>query len=349
MKKNNPFTLTFGMKPLEYIPRADQISIVTDTFDMDYPTGHVFMFAGVRGAGKTVSLSEISSYYEGKPGWTVLRLSSNADILESAVSELTRKSWFSRHDIDVDISIPFAGVNVRNSQMKDDAILRNTCEKAREKNERILFVIDEIIKNEYVSVFASAFQIYLSLGYPVYLVMAGLYDNINNLQNDKTLTFLYRAPKIFLEPLGISAMAMRYQKIFEIDREEALEMAQLTNGYPFAFQILGYLRWTIGTDTAAILDEFDSMLVSYVYEKVWKELSPKDQLIVYVICQGKTKTSDIKDFLGISPQLLNEYRKRLMDRGVVNGEQRGVLTLALPRFDVYVNTYCEKPAGFPNK
>ena len=37
---------------------------------------------------------------------------------------------------------------------------------------------------------------------PCVLVMAGLFDNISNLQNEKSLTFLYRAPKkFFLEPL----------------------------------------------------------------------------------------------------------------------------------------------------
>lgn len=340
---SNPFTLTFGQKPLEYIPRNDQISIITDTFDQEYPTSHTFMLAGIRGSGKTVSLAEISAYFEQKKDWTVLRLSSNVDILEGAVAELTRKSWFKTHGVDINLSVLNNGISIHSIQMQNDAIIRNACEDAQKKKERILFVIDEIVKNNHVKVFSSAFQIYLSMGYPVYLVMAGLYDNINNLQNDSTLTFLYRTPKIFLEPLSIPAMAMRYQKVFEIDRNEALQMAQLTNGYPFAFQILGHLRWTNGSDMNVILDKFDNLLADYVYTKVWKELSNKDQEVVYIICQGIQKTSEIKDRLGMSPQLMNEYRKRLIDRGVVNGEERGVLKLALPRFEVYVNEYCEVP------
>ena len=72
---------------------------------------------------------------------------------------------------------------------------------------RQLFIIDEIINNQYVKLFVSNFQIYITKNYPVYLVMAGLYDNISNLQNEKSLTFLYRAPKIFLEPLSIPAVS----------------------------------------------------------------------------------------------------------------------------------------------
>ena len=70
-------------------------------------------------------------------------------------------------------------------------------EKLKNKGKKVLFIIDEIINNSYVKVFASNFQIYITQNYPVYLVMAGLFDNISNLQNEKSLTFLYRAPKNF--------------------------------------------------------------------------------------------------------------------------------------------------------
>ena len=55
----------------------------------------------------------------------------------------------------------------------------------------------------------------------------------------KTLTFLYRAPKIELRPLNIGMIAEKYKSIFELTDEEATEMAKETRGYPFAFQVLG--------------------------------------------------------------------------------------------------------------
>ena len=73
--------------------------------------------------------------------------------------------------------------------------------------------------------------------------MTGLYDNLYNLQNEKTLTFLYRAPKIILDPLNYTAIVSHYKKTFDIDNEKAERMAKLTKGYSFAFQVLGYLRW----------------------------------------------------------------------------------------------------------
>ena len=35
MKGENPFTLTFGQKPIEFISRTDQIGKIINTFDME--------------------------------------------------------------------------------------------------------------------------------------------------------------------------------------------------------------------------------------------------------------------------------------------------------------------------
>lgn len=59
MKGENPFTLTFGQKPVEFISRTDQIGKIINTFDMENPSNMVYMIAGVRGSGKTVSLAVI--------------------------------------------------------------------------------------------------------------------------------------------------------------------------------------------------------------------------------------------------------------------------------------------------
>ena len=263
----NPFTLTFGQKPTEFISRTNQIGKIIHTFDMENPSNKVYMVAGVRGSGKTVSLAEIADHYSSNDQWIVLRLSADT--------------------------------------------------------------------------FASNFQIYITQNYPVYLVMAGLFDNISNLQNEKSLTFLYRAPKIFLEPLSIPAITTSYRSVFDISPSEAVEMAKLTKGYPFAFQILGYLKWETNDDLEKLLPKFDEELIIYAYEKIWSELSELDRKIVYVISTGVYKTGEIREKLSISPQLLNTYRKRLMERGVVNGSVRGELTLALPRFEEYIEMYCE--------
>ncbi len=343
MRGENPFTLTFGQKPTEFISRTDQIGKIIQTFDMEIPSSKVYMIAGVRGSGKTVSLAEISEHYESKDDWVVLNLSADVDIIAGAVSEINRTSGLQNLNLEVNVNFGIAGIEVNQNKetLEKEAMLRSILEKLKEKGKKVLFIIDEIVNNEYVKLFAGSFQIYITKNYPVYLVMAGLYDNISNLQNEKSLTFLYRAPKIFLEPLSIPAMTTSYRTVFQIPAEEAVAMARLTKGYPFAFQILGYLKWEMNTELENLLPKFDEELTIYAYEKIWSELSELDRKIVYVISLGLHKTCDIRERLSISPQLLNLYRKRLMERGVVDGSKRGELTLALPRFEEYIGMYCE--------
>lgn len=99
--------------------------------------------------------------------------------------------------------------------------------------------------------------------------MTGLYENIYNLQNDKVLTFLYRAPKLILEPLNYTAIRKQYMDIFSLDIDAAGELASLTKGYPFAFQVLGYLYWENRDKKTLeqILPEYDQYLDEYVYSK----------------------------------------------------------------------------------
>lgn len=346
MRGENPFTLTFGQRPNEYInSRNEQIGHIINTFDMENAPSRMYMITGVRGSGKTVSLSEISDYYNKKSDWIVLRLSIETDIIEAALSEINRKSAVNKlgFELSVNLGVAEMKVNQARGEISTESKFRNVLEELDRHKKRVLFVLDEVLNNQNIKKFVGYFQIYITQHYPVYLVMAGLYNNISELQNDKDLTFLYRAPKIILEPLNIPAMATSYRTIFNLPSKEAVSMAKLTKGYPFAFQVLGYLKWETEDSIDKILPHFDECLTTYAYEKIWSELSALDQKVVFVISSGLTKTIEIRARLGMSPQLLNTYRKRLMERGVVNGSIRGELHLALPRFDVYIETYCESP------
>ena len=88
-------------------------------------------------------------------------------------------------------------VQKTDQQLEHDAILRNLLEKIQREGKRVPFIIDEIVNNEYVKIFASNFQIYITQHYPVFLVMAGLYDNISNLQNEKKPYFFIPGSKDF--------------------------------------------------------------------------------------------------------------------------------------------------------
>lgn len=340
---DNPYTLTFGKKPQQYIARPDQTQKVIDTFSMNYPTSQVYLITGIRGAGKTVMLTEIASFFDRQKDWIVLNLSADSDIMGNIVARLSSQKFLKNYFPHIGVS--FSGISLsldeREGLKDNDSILRRFLAEIQKRQQKILFVIDEIVRNEYVKTFASNFQIYLREDFPVYLLMAGLYENISDLQNEKTLTFLYRAPRINLEPLSLPGMASNYQQVLGLQPREAVSMARMTMGYSFAFQVLGYLLWEHGNNISreSLLSLFDADLAQYAYDKIWSELSTLDKKVVTVISYGITDVKTIREQLQISPQLLNVYRRRLIDQGIVSGTVRGKMTLALPRFEIYVQTY----------
>ena len=202
---------------------------------------------------------------------------------------------------------------------------------------KVLILLDEVTKSKEIGLFASAYQIFIRQNLPVYLIMTGLFENIDALQNEDNLTFLYRAPKIELKPLNIGSIADSYADTFNLSPAKAKEMAKLTKGYPYAFQMLGYFTWRNNGDYKASITPYRRMLEEAAYEKMWSETSPKDKQVMFAIANVKSgSTSEIVGFLKFKPNEINQYRKRLTRRGLINGETRGKLTFTLPMFEEFV-------------
>jgi hypothetical protein len=169
--------------------------------------------------------------------------------------------------------------------------------------------------------------------------MTGLYENIYDLQNEKSLTFLYRAPKLVMEPLNYTAVRRSYMDIFQVPAEKAEEMTQLTRGYPFAFQVLGYLFWENrdSKTLAGILPQYDQYLDEYVYAKIWSELSELDKkIVIEMSVSGETRIKNLREKLDMKSELFSVYRERLKRKGVVDTRKYGHLSLSLPRFEDFV-------------
>lgn len=141
--------------------------------------------------------------------------------------------------------------------------------------------------------------------------MTGLYQNISGLQNEKNLTFLYRAPKIILSPLNIGAMADNYRQNIKLTADDAREMAKLTKGYPFAFQVVGYFLWKDPGNFTKVISQSRQYLEEQSYEKIWSELSAKDRELAGAIaqCPGGS-IREIKEMLHIEQNELNPYLEK---------------------------------------
>ena len=271
-KKDNPFTLDFGREPREIIPRTSALEELIQTFTAEVPSQHTALVTGIRGSGKTVFMTAVSKRLSQERDWVTVELSPEQDLLHSLVVKLGNEKKLSRIFKHAKINLSYFGIGfqVESGETFTDpeTALERMLEGLRKHQKRLLVTIDEVVNNANIRLFASLYQIFLRKDLPVFLLMTGLYENLRSLQDEKTLTFLYRAPRIQLQPLNIGIITDSYQRIFNIERERALKMARETRGFSFAFQVLGYFTWQYPEEQDKIQSLYRQYLEEYVYEKI---------------------------------------------------------------------------------
>jgi len=337
----NPYTLTFGKSPDQIIERLSQTQEVVDIFNSNPPVQQTYIITGVRGSGKTVFMTQILNSLKAKEEWITVELNPERDLLNGLLTKLSSDNTLARVFRSAKINLSFFGIGVEiNGEIPItdvEVALSKMLDSLKKKGKKVLIAIDEATNSKIMREFAHAFQIFLRQDLPVYLLMTGLYDSIYSLQNEKTMTFLYRAPKLHLSPLNTGTIAFNYRKNLGVTEEDALGMAKLTKGYSYAFQLLGYLTYEKGGKYEAAMPMFKQYLEEFVYEKVWSELSNNDKKVLTVMAELKTEqVLEIRKALGWDTNHFNPYRSRLVRKGIIAGETNGHVEFALPLFEQFV-------------
>lgn len=339
----NPFELNFGEKPENYISRYKQSNEIIESFK-NGNSKNVYMITGVRGSGKTVMLSSISNVFEKEKNWIVMELIPSYDMLDQFASALYDSSILHRLFNGKTFGFSFEGLSF---SIKGDkpitnviTLLETLLSKISKAGKKVLICVDEVTNNNFVKPFVQAFQLLLRKHYPVYLLMTGLFENIYELKNDESLTFLYRAPKITLEPLNISAVANSYISLLGLKEECAIECAKLTKGYAYAYQVLGYVLFESGKKKIDrdVLAHVDQYLQEYAYIKCWYELSNNDKRFLLAFKKETESTQEILKITKFKKNTYSVYRDRLIKRGYINATSIGQLSLSLPRFIEFLKT-----------
>ena len=344
MNKNNPFLVSFGQKPEYYVSRVSEYMNVISNFSSIHPPTMCYMITGVRGSGKTVFMTDITDNFRNE-GWIVVDLIPNSNMIASLISHLYNEKSLKKLFIKADININAFGINVNISENTptptEEIVLENMLNVLKKHNKKLLLAIDEVVNNENVRIFSSLYQLWIRKDYPVFFLMTGLYENIYELQNVDNLTFLYRAPKIHLKALDKILVAEEYKQAFDIDDADAYRMADIVNGYSYAFQILGYLKWNNnGKELDDILPEFDYMLKEYSYDKIWSELSDTDKDVLSVIAsEQRIQVKKLREQLNMSSSKFSVYRERLIKKGIIDTSVYGEVAIVLPRFNEYITKY----------
>ncbi len=344
----NPYTLQFSFIPPQYITRQNLTTDIINDLTKKVPAFRGHFLTGVRGCGKTVMMADISNKMNEKDDWITVDIENpEGNILDSLARGLYRipvlKALFVKAKLD--LSVLGLGVSIEKAELiasnENDAIdfMLKILKKA---NKKVLVTIDEVTYCKEIASFSHSLSSYARAGYEIYVLMTGLKENIKSIKNDKSLTFLYRAKEHVLDPLNITAIIADYQKVLNVNRDKAENMAWLTKGYSFAFQALGYLYWDAlskseKVDFEELITIFDQYLAEFVYEKIWSELAKTEKEVLKVISQNDvTVVKEIRNLLSMDSSKFSVYRNRLMDKGLINGSEYGKVKLVLPRFKEFV-------------
>ena len=344
MKRNNPFSLTFGKQPNRLIYRHDSMEQIVGSFHSDNSISQAFLIEGIRGSGKTVLMTTVANRLE-EEGWTVINLNSSMELLENLALRLGKACESLPDKLKKGFSVSAFGVGfgMGGSENTEDPVgVIEDCLKFLKKNKRrVLITVDEVRNDKSMRIFASQFQIFVREDYPVFLLMTGLYENIYAVQNDPALTFLLRTPKVRTDALSILQIKNQYKEVFAISEAEAQELAELTKGYAFAFQALGAVYWDDHERITReeLLRKLDEMLDGFVYRKIWEGLSGKEREIVAAMDEKAVKVENVRQRTGISSASFSQYRSKLIAKGVLTVPQFGYVELALPRLSVIAKSY----------
>lgn len=332
----NPFNITFGKEPSSLISRNDDLEQIFNSFSSENPNSQVYIITGIRGSGKTVAMTTVSEYYEKNSEWICVELNPEDDMLEQLASKLYDKGKLKKIFLNTEFDISFKGISFSISGnvpiTNVSTLLEKELEFLKKKNKRVLITIDEAISNSYMKIFVHEFQTFLRKNYNVCLLMTGLYKNISLLEKQKSLTFLFRAPKIYMGQLNIKAIANSYRNIFKTSEIDSIRLAKFTEGYAYAYQVLGnilYENKKTKIDTN-VIDQFDEILFQRAYNIIYSELSEKEKIIINSSLCGNTNENIISK-ANITKSQLSAYKNRLVLKGILK-KNREKIEFQLPRF-----------------
>jgi len=356
MHRTDPFTRTPGVAGNAFINMhyADEI---IGSFEDERSSKFVYKIVGLRGSGKSVEYSKIINYFAEKKNWLTYTLSAAGDPISTLIAKLSRESFIDNKIHGTSVSIgASAGADglilkgntdlglTRTSEdnllyYSPEAELSDMVDKANSKGFKILVGIDDIARTPEMVKFLSIWgAMLLEDRKRIYLVCTGLSKNIEDFTAEPNLTFFKRSDPVEIGSLNRYEISLMYQKLLGVDEKEAVKLSKFTCGYAYAYQVLGSLYYNKEKkDTLEdLIPQFDRILFGDSYDLIWKSLTKAErQLVRLIVLSDSGKVSQIKEKMN-SPSGFDSLRNRLMNKHLINTEERGYIKIDLPRFREYV-------------
>lgn len=339
----NPFNVMYGMIPTSLVNRNDAYEKIIGAFNDENAVASSYLITGIRGSGKTVLLRGLAKELSEEKGWLTVDLNPQGDFISSLAERLYEE--IKRHKLPFDWSIDFSLPNLtfRLSKEKESLSAENAIPKLLDiivkKDRRILLLIDEVNSTKDFKFFANFYQRLIGENYPLFLLMTGLYENVGALISDKASSFLARTPKMVLGPLDLSVISRMYQKELGADLEGAIELAKLSKGYAFAYQVIGKLCFEKHKTRIddELLRDVDDYLADNGYNVIWKGMTRGEKEICLALAKVPSGAiSEIMEITKLKVNNFNNFRARMIYKGFLLPNGYGKLSFALPRFKEFV-------------
>ena len=345
MKGRNPYVISFGRIPTQYINRSLLIDNIVEILEADPVEEQALKLTGIRGTGKTVTMTAIERRMRENDDWIVVGLKSNSNITEDLIANLYSSVSFLTDFMNAELNLSKFGIGLNITSKSPvaslDYALKRILSEIKKKGKRILVTIDEARKTDAMVDFIQEFQLLIREEYPIYLLAAGLYEDIEHIENTDGLTFFLRATSFEMTPLNLGMIREDYKKTLELSNDVAEEMAVITKGYAFAYQALGKYMWESGQKELSeeVLMLLDEALAEKVYKKIWSELAPKDRwFLQYIVQKDQMSASELLQITQKKHNEWSEPRKRLSEKGIIDTKTRGIISLKLPRLKEFVES-----------
>lgn len=354
----NPYNPSFGRRPERFLGREHIIEEVLYALDEPNSPWRSTLLIGIRGSGKTALLSDIGKLAKHK-NVVVASVTPEGNLLDEILVQIYRSIPSKFMDripkpvkitiggiTEFDLSPPDTPSYLTNFRYQISTLL----DELKSHNLRTLILLDETQKHsEQMRTFISTFQHLVREEYQVNLVMAGLPHVISDILNDDVLTFFRRSNQVVLQGVELEFIRLDYydtfHRTFQCSKEITDRAAELTKGYPYLIQLIGFYLWRFISDGKSheealdrALSQSKAMLYQNVHSLLYHDLSKNDKDFVNAMIEDEysSKISDIQHRLSKTANHVSTYRNRLISNGYIRAVAHGEVDFMIPYTKDYI-------------
>ena len=356
----NPFTPTFGVVPFVMAGRDEQISNILNALDNGPGDPNLStIFIGARGTGKTALLMYLARQAQ-QYGWIAVSVSALPGMLEDIYEQSLEKA---RGFVSSENQHHLAGVNdggvfgvswERSSPETGNWRTRMTrlLNELEEHNVGLLITVDEVrVTLDEMVALAATYQLFVGEGRRIGLLMAGLPHQVSALLRNENISFLRRAVQYHMERIPDYEVIDALRKTIEAEGrtasdQELARMAEASQGFPYMIQLVGSRVWSQHPEMKRIssqdvkrgIDMARNDMRTRVLDATYRELSEGDLRFLEAMLEdeGASRVSDIAHRLGVSSGYAAQYKRRLLEQGVIGERGRGIVDFDIPFFREYL-------------